>query len=67
MAEVPLGHRLCRELNRRGNRRAFFHLARYRELRRIETVEELADFLDRAGYTRAASLRCTAVPPGRTA
>lgn len=50
MTHLTLGHRLARELSRRGNRRAFFVTARYRELRRIDSVEELADFLDRTGY-----------------
>ena len=52
MSEIPLGHHLSRELMRRGNRRAFFRTNQYRELRQIETVEELADFLDRNGYRR---------------
>jgi hypothetical protein len=56
MSEVPLGHRLSRELMRRGNRRAFFRTDQYRELRRVETVEELADFLDHNGYTRTRAL-----------
>lgn len=47
---LTLGHRLARELSRRGNRRAYFVTARYRELRRIDSVEDLADFLDRTGY-----------------
>ncbi len=53
MLKVPLGHRLSRELMRRGNRRAFFRAAQYRELRRVDSAEELADFLDRNGYTRS--------------
>jgi len=51
MSHLPLGHRLSRELMRRGNRRAFFRTDQYRELRRVDSVEELADFLDRNGYT----------------
>ena len=50
MSDITLGHRLARELTRRGNRRAFFRSAQYRELRRIDSVDELADFLDRTGY-----------------
>ena len=50
MPSIPLGHRLARELSRRGDRRAYFRTAQYRELRRIVSVEELADFLDRTGY-----------------
>jgi hypothetical protein len=50
MSHLTLGHRLARELSRRGNRRAFFATARYRELRRIDSVDDLATFLDRTGY-----------------
>jgi len=50
MSETTLGHRLARELTRRGNWRAFFRIAQYRELRRIDSVDELAAFLDRTGY-----------------
>ena len=39
-----------RELSRRGDRRRFFWTAQYRELRKVDSVEELADFLDRTGY-----------------
>ena len=53
MPDITLGHRLARELARRGNRRRYFWTAQYRELRRIDSIEELADFLDRTGY------RCT--------
>ena len=53
MSKITLGHRLSRELARRGNRRAFFWPAQYRELRRVNSIEELADFLDRTGYSRA--------------
>ena len=56
MSQVPLGHRLSRELMRRGNRRAFLNAAQYRELRRLETVDELADFLDRNGYGHTRAL-----------
>ena len=52
MTEIPLGHRLSRELSRRGNRRAFFRSDQYRKLRRVNSVDELADFLDHNGYTR---------------
>jgi hypothetical protein len=50
MPEITLGHQLARELSRRGNRRRFFWTAQYRELRQIDSVEELAEFLDRTGY-----------------
>ena len=50
MRKLTLGHQLARELSRRGNWRRFFAVARYRELRRIDSVDELADFLDRTGY-----------------
>ena len=50
MSNITLGHRLARELTRRGNRRAFFRVAQYRDLRRVNSVDELADFLDRTGY-----------------
>lgn len=50
MSDIPLGHRLARELSRRGNWRSYFWTAQYRELRKIDSVEELADFLDRTGY-----------------
>ncbi|MEK6249045.1 MAG: hypothetical protein N2C12_12755 [Planctomycetales bacterium] len=53
MSKLTPGHRLSRELSRRGNRRAFFWPAQYLELRRLDSVEELADFLDRTGYRRA--------------
>ena len=55
MSDTTLGHRLARELTRRGNRRAFFRTAQYRELRCIDSVDELADFLDRTGYRLARS------------
>jgi len=55
MSQIPLGHRLSRELMRRGNFRAFFRTDQYRELRRINSVEELADFLDHNGYRRTRS------------
>ena len=41
---------------RRGNYRAFFSFAQYRELRRVSSVEELAEFLDRNGYRRTRAL-----------
>ena len=53
MSRISLGHRLSRELARRGNRRAFFRPDQYRDLRRVNSIEELADFLDRTGYSRA--------------
>lgn len=53
MSRLTLGHRLSRELMYRGNRRAFFWPAQYRDLRRVNSVEELADFLDRTGYAQA--------------
>ncbi len=56
MPSITLGHRLARELTRRGNRRAFFRTDQYRELRRINSVDELAEFLDRTGYSRARAL-----------
>lgn len=52
MSQLKLGHRLARELARRGNWRSFFATARYRELRQIDSVEDLAEFLDRTGYRR---------------
>ncbi|MDP7269592.1 MAG: hypothetical protein QF408_15655 [Pirellulales bacterium] len=55
MSDMTLGHRLARELTRRGNRRAFFRTAQYRELRCIDSVDELAEFLDRTGYRLARS------------
>jgi hypothetical protein len=53
MSDITLGHRLARELTLQGKRRAFFRPAQYRELRRIDSVDELADFLDRTGYRLA--------------
>ncbi len=50
MSQLTLGHQLARELTGRGNWRRFFATARYRELRRIDSVDELAEFLDRTGY-----------------
>ena len=50
MYQLTLGHRLARELTRRGNWRSYFTIAGYRELRRIDSVDELADFLDRSRY-----------------
>jgi hypothetical protein len=50
MTQLTLGHRLARELTRRGNWRSFFTVAGYRELRLIDSVDDLADFLDRSRY-----------------
>lgn len=53
MTQLTLGHRLARELSRRGNWRRYFSIARYRDLRRVDSVDDLADFLDRTGYRGA--------------
>lgn len=50
MPSLTLGHQLARELSRRGNWRRFFTIARYRELRRLDSLEELDAFLRRTGY-----------------
>jgi hypothetical protein len=50
LQRLTLGHALLRELSRRGKRKACLHAAHCRELRKIDSVQELADFFDRTRY-----------------
>ena len=48
---MTLGRELMRELSRRGERGDYFTTREYWTLRRIDSVDALADFLDRIGYS----------------